>query len=257
MSLLLRTTALMLLIFSRGPAFAAMPADTSAPENRAESQNEVSSKLFRHSLSGLYGIQTTNAAITQPYDDFDILYTKAHQAQMELENLCKSTAMLTGTEPHFAGVKSKQRAQEKIRAEFAGDNTRITDLARATIVADDVPSLVKAYEILNREATVVKVKNRFKKPAPSGYRDLNLLVRLPKTNIVAEVQLHLANIAQVKSGPEHTIYEQVQKIERTALLENRELTELELTKIDRIRSRSRDLYQQAWQPYITTQLQAA
>lgn len=58
MSLLLRTTALMLLLLSRAPAMAAVPLTTNSTEdNREESQqNEVSSKLFRHSLSGLYGI---------------------------------------------------------------------------------------------------------------------------------------------------------------------------------------------------------
>ncbi|EEZ83303.1 hypothetical protein VMC_18340 [Vibrio alginolyticus 40B] len=139
-------------------------------------------------------------------------YSKAHQAQFELETICKSTALLNDAQPYFAGVKSKQRAEEKIALELDGKVERITDLARATIVAEDVASLVSIYETLERETTIVKVKNRFKKPGPSGYRDLNLLVRLPKTNLVAEVQLHLKAIADVKSGPEHDLYEKIQKL---------------------------------------------
>ncbi|EGR0261918.1 phosphoribosylglycinamide formyltransferase [Vibrio cholerae] len=259
MSLLLRTTALMLLLLSRAPAMAAVPLTTNSTEdNREESQqNEVSSKLFRHSLSGLYGIANQNYSIVQPYQDFDVLYSKAHQAQIELETLCKSTALLTHTQAYFAGTKSRQRALEKVELELDGQAERITDLARATIVAHDVASLVTAYETLSREATVVKVKNRFKNPAESGYRDLNVLVQLPKTGIIAEVQLHLAAIAQVKSGAEHELYEQIQTIERTARQEQRELTEWENAQIAKMRSASRDLYQQAWQPYITTHIQAA
>ncbi|MCW8336482.1 RelA/SpoT domain-containing protein [Vibrio paucivorans] len=258
MSLFLRTTALMLLVLSRAPAFAAIPTAPSGEQNRSTtSQNEVCSKLFKHSLSGLYGIQSTDITPLQPYSDFDILYSKAHQAQHELETICKSTALLTSTDAYFAGVKSQKRAEEKIQHELGGKPERITDLARATIVADDVASLMEVYEVLNRETTVVKVKNRFKKPGDSGYRDLNLLVQLPKTDIIAEVQLHLKAIADVKNGPEHDLYEVIQTIERKAAAENRTFTEFEQAQIANMRRESRELYQNAWQPYITTHLQAA
>ncbi|MDA0118765.1 phosphoribosylglycinamide formyltransferase [Vibrio sp. T11.5] len=257
MSLFLRTTALMLLMLSRAPAFAAIPTTPGSEENRSTNQNEVCSKAFKHNLSGLYGIQSTPTTPLQPYSDFDILYSKAHQAQAELEMLCKSTAMLTSTDAYFAGVKSADRAKQKIAYELDGDTERITDLARATIVANDIESLMSAYEVLNRETTVVKVKNRFKKPGASGYRDLNLLVQLPKTKIVAEVQLHLKAIADVKSGPEHDLYERIQKIERQAASESRDISEFEFAQINTMRAQSKALYQQAWLPYITTHLSAA
>lgn len=257
MSLFLRTTALMLLMLSRAPAFAAIPVSPANEENRGTNQNEVCSKAFKHNLSGLYAIQSIDTTPLQPYTDFDILYSKAHQAQAELETLCSSTALLTSTDAHFAGVKSSQRAKEKIALELDGQVERITDLARATLVANDIESLMSAYEVLNRETTVVKVKNRFKKPAESGYRDLNLLVQLPKTGLIAEVQLHLQAIAKVKSGPEHDIYERVQKIERQAALEHRPLNEFETAQLRTMRLQSKSLYQEAWQPYITTHLSAA
>lgn len=257
MSLFLRTTALMLLVLSRAPAFAAIPITTTNDQTRSTSQNEVCPKFFKHSLSGLYGIQSIDSKPTQPYTDFDVLYSKAHQAQYELETICKSTALLTDSQPYFAGVKSKHRAEEKIAHELNGQVERITDLARATIVAEDVASLVSIYEALERETTIVKVKNRFKKPGPSGYRDLNLLVRLPKTNLIAEVQVHLKAIADVKNGAEHDLYENIQKIERQASMEKRSLTEFEMASIRNMRNQAKNLYQQAWQPYLTTHLEAA
>ncbi len=257
MSQLLRTAALMLLVLSRAPAFAAVPPVMPVKADTGEFQNQLTSKRFKHSLSGLYAISTSDETIHQPYNDFDILYSKSHYAQAELETLCKSTALLTSTEVYFAGVKSAHRAKEKVDTELNGQASRITDLARATIVANDVSSLMDAYETLNKEATIVKVKNRFKSPAPSGYRDLNVLVELPKTGVIAEVQFHLKAIADVKNGAEHDLYEQIQQIERKAKREQRHLNSLEVAKIKRIRNESKNLYQQAWQPYITTHIQAA
>ena len=254
MSLFLRTTALMLLMLSRAPAFASIPTVPGSDQNRSSNQNEVCSKAFKHNLSGLYGIQSTSTTPLQPYADFDILYSKAHQAQAELETLCKSTALLTSTEAYFAGVKSSERAKEKIAHKLDGQTERITDLARATIVADDIDSLMSAYEVLSRETTIVQVKNRFKSPKASGYRDLNLLVQLPKTKLIAEVQVHLKAIADVKNGPEHDIYERIQGIERKAATQNRELSEFELAQIQHMRNESKALYQNAWQPYLTTRL---
>lgn len=257
MSLFFRTTALMLLVLSRAPAFAALPNTPESKQGALNSSDQVCSQSFKHNLSGLYAIKPIQSNPIQPYNDFDVLYQKAHQAQLELETICKTTALLTHSEPYFAGVKSKRRAQDKINYELDGQVERITDLARATIVARDVASLMAVYETLERETSIINVKNRFKKPKKSGYRDLNLLVRLPNSNLVAEVQLHLKAIADVKSGPEHDLYKKIQDIERKAMLEGRPMSELELASIDKIRNQSKDLYQQAWQPYLTTHLAAA
>lgn len=257
MSLMFRTTALMLLLLSRAPAYAAFPVGTSSDGSRSTGQNQVCAQTFRHNLSGLYSIPTTHNKPSQPYDDFDVLYSKAHQAQAELEAICKEASLLTSTQTQFAGVKSADRARQKIKLELNGEVGRITDLARATIVAEDISSLMQAYEVLGKEAHIVKVKNRFKQPAPSGYRDLNVLVRLPKTQLIAEVQLHLKAVSEVKNGAEHELYEELQHIERSALAQERDLTEVEVARVKSIRRLSHELYQQAWQPYITTHLSAA
>ncbi|MGF1756184.1 phosphoribosylglycinamide formyltransferase, partial [Vibrio makurazakiensis] len=77
------------------------------------------------------------------------------------------------------------------------------------------------------------------------------------TNIVAEVQLHLKAIADVKSGPEHELYEIIQGIERHAISESRSLNDIETAQITSLRRQSLEMYQQAWQPYITTHIKAA
>jgi hypothetical protein len=248
-------TLLTLLVLSRTPAFAqSLSLEKEVDE---QTQNQVSPTLFKHGLSGLYGIASFSSNVSQPYTNFEQFYAQAQAAQIELETICKSTALLSNTNTVFSGVKSKHRAEQKIATDLSGDVQKITDVVRATIVADDVASLVSTYEILEQQVTIVSVKNRFKKPAASGYRDLNLLVQLPKSKIIAEVQLHLDAIAQVKSGPEHDIYKVIQTIERKAVNEQRVIHDFEAAQINALRNQSKALYQQAWQPYLTTKLKAA
>ena len=198
-------------------------------------------------------IESWNQFSHQPYSDFDILNSKAHQAQRELENICKETALISNTQPQFAGVKSSERALLKIEQELNGQVNKLTDIARATIVADSIPDLVTAYESLNRETTILSVTNRFSTPAKSGYRDIKLLVELPKTKLVAEVQLHLKDIAIVKNGAEHKIYEEIQNMERLVFVEDRNFTEFEQARITKLRALSQSLYANAWKSYLPTQ----
>lgn len=252
MKFFFRATTIMLLLLTRTPASALAAQITQTDPDRRTQIDETCPQSFKHSLSGLYSISDLNSVdISQPTAHFDALYQQANLAQNELTVLCKSIALNTQTTPLFSGVKSKERAQEKIQKELNGHADQITDLARATIVAKDIPSLVYAFEQLQQQATVVQIKNRFKTPTPSGYRDLKILVKLPKTGIVSEVQFHLAEIADIKNGQEHKIYEQVQLIERTAALENRELNDIETAQMRNLRAQSQDLYHDAWQYYLT------
>ncbi len=56
----------------------------------------------------------------------------------------------------------------------------------------------------------------------------------------------------MKSGPEHELYEIIQGIERHAIAEKRPINDIEAAQINSLRRQSLELYQQAWQPYITT-----
>ncbi|MCW8328562.1 phosphoribosylglycinamide formyltransferase [Photobacterium sp. SDRW27] len=252
MKSVLRTCFVLLFVLGRGPAVAApitsySESDYEIPSN----QSEASKKSFQRSLSGLYSIDSwRTAGISQPYSEFDQLYLAASLAQQELDTVIREVSLITDTQAIIPGIKSEQRAKTKIETELQGRTEQITDLARASLVADDIPSLVQAFELLNKEVTVVAVKNRFKSPTDSGYRDLKMLVQLPKSQVIAEVQIHLDAISAVKNGEEHKIYEQIQGIERQGLVQNRPLTEFETAKIAQLRAVSKNLYQDAWQQYL-------
>ncbi|GLT14858.1 phosphoribosylglycinamide formyltransferase [Vibrio algivorus] len=252
MKFLLRTSTLMLLLLTRTPAVALAAQLTQSSSQTRPQINEACPQAFKHSLSGLYSIPDIAPQHFQQFsNDFEVLYQRAPIAQNELEVLCKSIALNTQTTPLFSGVKSKERASIKIDKELNGEANKITDLARATIVSQNIPSLVTAFEQLQQQATIIEVKNRFKNPNPSGYRDLKVLVQLPKSQLITEVQFHLEEIAKIKNGEEHILYEQIQHIERTAMLENRNLNEIEKGKVDQLRNQSLSLYHDVWQYYLT------
>lgn len=85
-----------------------------------------------------------------------------------------------------------------------------------------------------------------------------MLVRLPESQLIAEVQLHLNAISTVKNGAEHEIYEaNSKKIERVGLKQNRSLSEFELAQITQLRTVSNNLYQEAWQQYLQPEVLAS
>ena len=115
MNVFLRTTALMLLVLSRAPAFAAAPVSTSSTDqSRTPAQNQVSSNVFRHSLSDLYGIKAFDSRPAQPYNDFDILYSKAHQGQAELETICKVLPYSPILKRYFLALNHKLEQKKKL-----------------------------------------------------------------------------------------------------------------------------------------------
>ena len=207
---------------------------------------------YSKDLEGLYSVQAFQSGhIKQPYSEFNQLYQNAIAGQGELESIAERIALQSGSSTFSSGVKSKLRAIDKINSKFAGNSERITDLARTSIVAKDVPALMNAFELLEQETQLVRVKNRFKTPGASGYRDLSLLVRLPESKIIAGVQLHLEAFSVIKNGKEHDNYEQIQAIERLQLTDNRELSEIEQAAVNKLRRESKQLYQQAWNQYLS------
>ncbi|MBY3787398.1 phosphoribosylglycinamide formyltransferase [Photobacterium carnosum] len=251
----LRTSFVLFCMLSRtvvaAPAIA--PAFNTHDQSQTR-QTQASRKAFQRDLSGLYSIQSwRDDNLRQPFNNFDALYLASTTAQIELQTLLQSVSLASATNIVIPKIKSAQRSQQKIATELQGETDKITDIARGSIIANDIPTLVQAYELLAKEATIVSVKNRFKNPTPSGYRDLNVLVRLPHSQIITEVQLHLNEISTIKNGPEHDLYEKIQHIERLAQQQQRSLSEFEAAQIKQLRQQSHQLYQTAWLGYLQPQ----
>ena len=247
MTKLFRTFFIFLLLLSSRTGVA-NPLDIS--NSKTERGNYSARQAQSHDLQGLYALSSqTFDTPRQALNDLSVLHHQAYDAQAELAQLLRKIAQHSPTQVIIPPVKSYQRAADKVATKFNGDASQITDLARASIVAGSIQDLMQVYQILNEQTQVVKQKNRFAEPKTSGYRDLNLLVRLPQSGMIAEVQLHLQDIANIKNGPEHKVYEKVQMIEANAYKQKRSLSEFELAQIAQLRQESHKLYHKAWLNY--------
>ncbi|MEV0607142.1 hypothetical protein AB0I61_12315, partial [Polymorphospora rubra] len=137
----------------------------------------------------------------------DRMYEQAAVAQDELRRLVVRIASETGGEPGWRrGPKDRVRAEDKIR-EYRGDVSKLTDLAGAKIEFRSLDDLYQALARLIDEpgVRIVKFKDRFENPQDSGYRDVQMSVRLSNGH-VAELRLHLTSLDEVAAW-EHALYE--------------------------------------------------
>ncbi len=177
--------------------------------------------------------------------DLDKLYKQAEEAQPELyEKVNQIASETSGVAKLPQALKGRERAMEKTMADYKGDVSKLVDIARGSIVYKSFADLMGGLDVCNRNLTLVREKNRFAQPTPAGYRDILLNVQLSNGHI-AELQLHLTQILEVKSGAGHKIYEEVRKIEAAAQTADRALSSEEKAKIDQLNAEAKALYDQA------------
>lgn len=254
----LRTSLILVLMLAgKAPLEAATMLSLSQTSNNGSATNRVRTQISKD-LAGLYQLSDMNSPHTiQPYTDFDSLYSLAETAQEELATLTQQIALMSQTNAVIPAIKSVERAQAKIANKHDGAVEQITDLARSSLIAKNSHELINAFELLEQETEIVQIKNRFNNPKANGYRDINLLVRLPKTQMVVEVQLHLNRIEAIKNGPEHDNYVKIQQISHNAKQQQREISEIEAFKVAQLKQESTSLYQVAWQQQLMTELKTS
>ncbi|QUM79119.1 RelA/SpoT domain-containing protein [Moritella sp. 36] len=254
----LRTSLILVLMLAgKAPLEAATMLSLSQTSNNGSATNRVRTQISKD-LAGLYQLSDISSSnIMQPYSDFDSLYSLAESAQDELATLTQQIALMSQTSAVIPAIKSIERAKAKIANKHDGAVEKITDLARSSLVAKNSHELLSAYELLEQETDIIQVKNRFNSPKQNGYRDINLLVRLPKTQMIVEVQLHVDRIEAIKNGPEHDNYAKIQEINHNAKQQQREISEIELFKVAQLKEESSNLYQVAWQQQLMVELKTS
>ena len=110
-------------------------------------------------------------------------------------------------------LKGRDRAEEKVRTDYKGDWSQLRDMVRATIA---VPGLTQIPRVLSEMKAAgielaQKPKNNLVKPLPGGYRDLNMIVKLPN-GLLAELQVHVKPMTLAKEKG-HKPYETTRSIE--------------------------------------------
>jgi hypothetical protein len=154
-----------------------------------------------------------------------------------------------GGEPLIpSSLKRRERTQEKIQSDYDGDASRITDLARSSVICENPQQVYKALGELESQFKVVRVKDRFEKPV-NGYRDMLVNLEMSNGHIV-EVQLHVRSVMEVKNGSGHKLYEESRSIYAKAKTENRPLTAQEAETVGRLEQQQKQLYDDAYQKTI-------
>ncbi|NRD72545.1 GTP pyrophosphokinase [Shewanella sp. VB17] len=246
MNKLFRTFFIFLLLLSTRTSFAA----SYELQSQDKSDNYAVRPSLLKNLTGLNSILShSNYIHRQTSSDLDALYSQAQPAQDELNLIIRKLTLNTSLIAALPPIKTHDRALNKITTKFGGDASQLTDLARASIIANNIQDLMHAYQALNEQTELLQVKNRFVSPKQSGYRDLNVLIKLPHTKMIVEVQLHLNDIAKIKNGSEHDNYKEVQSIMAAANSAKRDLFDTETARIIELRQHSHKQYHKAWLNY--------
>lgn len=186
------------------------------------------------------------ATVRQPSNDLDELYKQAPVADKELRKIATDIAKQTHGEAILVRLKTRQRAEEKLNADYGGDASRVLDISRASIKFDTIDDLYQALAKIDAEPNIkiVRIKDRFLVPAFGGYRDLALNLKMPN-GFISELQLHLKQILAVKKEG-HKLYVEMQTIQRKVETEKRDFTAAELQQTKRLTEQSEALYNQAY-----------
>jgi len=118
-----------------------------------------------------------------------------------------------------------RKARDRVLAKAASDYSKleapatshVLDLVRCTAYFDDPLTLALCFSILKSLTDIVRVKNRFVNPAPYGYRDMMLNVRLVNGH-VAEIQLGFDSLMILKEWM-HPNYELVRPTNMKELIQ--------------------------------------
>ena len=104
-------------------------------------------------------------------------------------------------------AKSRERAEQKAELCYDGDMALVGDYERAEIVCKDVLTAHSVVDFLLAEGSpfpTVRVKNRFAIGYPAtkesgGYRDVQLVGRIPSSGLLFEIQVHVKQFHAIKT----------------------------------------------------------
>jgi hypothetical protein len=179
------------------------------------------------------------------------LYQDAAVAQQELVTIADEIASATGGEARYRKEPKRwQRALDKI-AEHGWDASQLTDLAAGNVEYRTLPDLYDGLrEITGRsDVTITSYDDRFLAPQDSGYRDIQMTLRMPNGYVV-ELRLHLQALEKVANW-EHVLYEVRRDVKAIAVADGRDLTDQERAIRDRLLTDAQRYFWDAMQGLVT------
>ena len=181
------------------------------------------------------------------------IYEKAAENKEYFDATNAEIAKSLGGSAAVVKLKGSDRAVEKALSDYDGDVTKIKDLLRTTITIKSLKDTNKAIEaIKSKYGDPVKLKNTLDPNVDSvggtGYRDINMVFQVNGSFV--EVQVNMKEMLDVKHGEGHALYEEIRTIESKAKIEKRPMTKAEVNQIEKLSTRSFQLYESAWESMI-------
>ena len=198
-------------------------------------------KLWEGTLMRQDGFRVTLAALELAWDELQagaLVLPRRQTAPSSLfELLCAADrlndpfhvhmhalgARCAGCRYGASPVKAEVRALQKVYRSYKGEWRCLNDLVRCSLVFDDAAEMVAALkavhadpelEVVRTSGAKFRLRPTFDAEATGGYRDVQLAVRLNNAEtrargaheLLAEVQLHLRDVADLKSDGGHANY---------------------------------------------------
>jgi len=159
-----------------------------------------------------------------------------------------------------AGIKGRERAQEKIETDYKNKEdpvSHLKDVVRGTVAVDTLdevatvlPDVIRAMEAKNYKL-LQKPKNNFAKPTEAGYRDINMVFVSPD-GVPVELQVNTKAMVQAKDDG-HDLYDEIRTMDAIAAKNNDLITRQDWEKRRVLIDRSRAIYNQGFQKSIPPQ----
>ena len=155
-------------------------------------------------------------------------------------------------------IKDRKQAENEAAFFYDEDASRLLDIVRGGIVYNTLADLNHARDNIKSElqnfapnAEIVRIKDRFKHPTRSGYRDILLHIRM-SNGLIAEFRLHLKAFLELKEQ-EYKTYNAIRDIEKQAARAKRQLSQDEIQTIHTLQQQSRAFYDATFQEAVKNQ----
>lgn len=148
----------------------------------------------------------------QNVKNLDDVYAQAEEAKPVVEKMTEDFAAETGGTAHFRpnkALKGRARAEEKVG--IYGTFARLKDIIASTIAFKNEAQMRKALKSFEEKHAVMELKDRFRQPIPTGYKDISMTVRMPNGHLT-EVQFSTDLMVEAKNGAGHVIYDLLREV---------------------------------------------
>jgi hypothetical protein len=142
-------------------------------------------------------------------------------------------------------LKSHQEAVRTIDRDHGGDASRLLDIAQASLVFDRLAQVYDAFDLIQGQFEVVRVKDRFDRPVFGGYREVTVNLKGSDGHIM-QMNLHLETALHERDQGRHVVIaEHAREIEEIATKQGRPLDRAERQRIEELSAQSEQIFHDA------------